>query len=274
MNDVVQHTGATSVAAHTPQAPSAAAAKARKVAETLRKAHDVLLEPQRRWAQLDQDFPGWFKAHCAGRDMRFTAEHLAAGEYHRAARARAGEYLEAVPTSGLLSRVGGIFATAVEMHIDAVQSRLLLGLMIDGFPNARPHDPATYLETAVHEVTVRRYSPSAVAAARQDIMASCKFLPTVSEVLSVCEEAQKSLETYRKLLEQAVDTRHQIEDAITGASAMEEIAEPETLAALKEIVDATYRDDASLDTPLPASPLPARHGRKLDLDKPDRVGWV
>lgn len=86
--------------------------------------------------------------------------------------------------------------TAATAAFDLRQTRFMIGLMIDAFPNARPHDPGSYLETVIDMVRGEEPSPAVVAKACDDIKRSCKFPPAASEVLEKVVEAKRALASF------------------------------------------------------------------------------
>jgi hypothetical protein len=59
----------------------------------------------------------------------------------------------------------------------------MVAMLVDAFPSGRPANPEGYLDAIVHDLVAMRFSPEVVALACQTIRRSCKFLPSVSEVI-------------------------------------------------------------------------------------------
>ncbi len=94
------------------------------------------------------------------------------------------------------------------------QNRLIVGVLIDSFPNARPHDPETYLEALVAELAAGEYPAMAVAKACNMLVRSSKFVPSVAEVVQTVERVVAFLERVTHAYERHLDQRKVYEATI------------------------------------------------------------
>lgn len=96
----------------------------------------------------------------------------------------------------LLDRVNAAF----EQGFHEAQVRVIIGLMVDAFPNARPHSPEAYVETLVHELSHQGVTTAAIAKGCNAITLSAKFLPGASEVLEKVKASAGVLAHIRRTL--------------------------------------------------------------------------
>jgi len=69
------------------------------------------------------------------------------------------------------------------------QTRLLVGLMVDSYPNGRPHAPDVYTEALI--LAAEGVPPTVVALACHEIVRTCKFLPAPAEFIEKLEEHRR-----------------------------------------------------------------------------------
>jgi hypothetical protein len=84
-------------------------------------------------------------------------------------------------------------------------TRAIIGLLVDSYPNARPHSPETYFEVLAHEIGVSGYSPHVVATGCAELVRSSVFLPSVAEVLSRCGRESERAKMYEQMFTQGVE---------------------------------------------------------------------
>ncbi len=101
---------------------------------------------------------------------------------------------------------------------DTDQARVLVALMVDAFPNARPHAPESYLETMTYEVGAAQLGAAAVAAATREIVTTATFLPTVAELLKVAADKQFTLTFVVGKVREARDLRLRLESTLAAAA--------------------------------------------------------
>lgn len=94
------------------------------------------------------------------------------------------------------------------------QNRLLIGVLIDSYPNARPHEPATYLEALVAELAAGEYPAMAVAKGCNMLVRSSTFVPSVAEVVQTVERVVTFLERVTYAYERHLDQRKVYEATI------------------------------------------------------------
>ena len=96
----------------------------------------------------------------------------------------------------LLDRV----EAACEQGFAEAQVRVIIGLMVDAFPNARPHSPEAYVETLVHELSHQGVATAAIAKGCNAVTLTSKFLPAASEVLEKVKTSAGVLAHIRRIL--------------------------------------------------------------------------
>jgi hypothetical protein len=95
-----------------------------------------------------------------------------------------------------------------------------IAIMLGAFPNARPHEPKVYVAALIYDVLDLRIPDACVAAAAQDVRRSFKFVPAVSEFLTLAT-ARRDHFTARR------DTLHRFEQR--RAERLKAIAETQAL---------------------------------------------
>lgn len=76
---------------------------------------------------------------------------------------------------------------------DRNATMLLVGMMLDAFPNSGREPRDGYYATVVHEIIADGYGPSVVATACREVRRASRFLPTVSEMLEACDIARTAV---------------------------------------------------------------------------------
>jgi len=118
---------------------------------------------------------------------------------------RARRALEAAPAD---YQVKGYIA-ALEATLTAPDPRstvVMIGMLVDAFPNSKAS--GAYIDAATHDVVSSGFSPFELATACRDIRRSCKFLPSIAELLDACAKVRKSNQSGLYLaqrLERALD---------------------------------------------------------------------
>jgi hypothetical protein len=204
MNDLTEDRDRGSIVPAAPAAPS----RSRTVTQTKSDIERSLIKPMTAHWDLHTAHPGWSTAFFGARDMA-----LRGGPWGGYARENAAAALAAMPSTEELSAVEAMLEGVVQATPDRAKVKVILSLMIDSFPNGRPADVATYLETLVHYAMHDRLSPHVVALTCKEIERTAKFLPAVSEFL---EQAGK-LNNAQSMLErttQAIDVRRRLEEGL------------------------------------------------------------
>jgi hypothetical protein len=105
----------------------------------------------------------------------------------------AARFLEIAPPRALLQELWNKAAPLFSQEPRPEVNAILLGLMLDSFPNRGKETRETYFATLDHEVARDGFSPSVVAVATRNLRRSSRFVPTVSEVLEACEAVQTEI---------------------------------------------------------------------------------
>lgn len=84
-------------------------------------------------------------------------------------------------------------AEARSAKYNPAQTRIIVGLMVNSFPNARPHSPESYLEAVIDQLEAAGLSPTAAAQGCEAVKVSSHFLPSIAEVVEACRKADAEL---------------------------------------------------------------------------------
>lgn len=180
----------TDIAITDPRRAVGAASKPTRqqtVARSLKAIHDTHLSIWTDYQRMQAEFTEARRVdHWQGsflqlpRHRHFQPESEAQRE---SAISYLAEHTERQPdlqkAEALLDRVEGAF----DQGFNEAQVRVIIGLMVDAFPNARPHSPEAYVETLVHELSHQGVATAAIAKGCNAITLTCKFLPAAAEVL-------------------------------------------------------------------------------------------
>ncbi|MFZ5751275.1 MAG: hypothetical protein ACOY5U_09430 [Pseudomonadota bacterium] len=165
----------------------------RSAARVLQAAHE-LERPWRLVEALGRDFPEWYRGIYRSPP---TLEQIRRPDRHGdEAHRDATEALAKLPPKARLDEIIEALDALRAAKPDRPQALALISTMVDGFPNARPHNPEVYVETLLHEVMSAGYPSAVVARATRLIAREQKFLPTAAELLEVCEKAAFSRAGY------------------------------------------------------------------------------
>lgn len=80
-------------------------------------------------------------------------------------------------------------------------TRLVVGLMINAYPNARPHSPESYQEAVVDQVMATGFGPVPIAKACNGLVRTSNFVPSPSEVVAAAESAQEGLLSFTRAVD-------------------------------------------------------------------------
>lgn len=114
---------------------------------------------------------------------------------------QAARFLELAPPLQLLEEARDHIAPLAAMEPNPAATAVLLGLLLESFPNAGKETRQTYFATLAHEVNRDGFSPPVVAVAARKIRRAARFLPTVSEVIEACEDVRAEIITGLKYAE-------------------------------------------------------------------------
>ena len=187
-------------------------ARAGFVSKTLARVEANLLSTVKLARQVQSERWWMASAELIREAGQVTAERLAdRPSYREWIEAR----LAALPEVGRLEELDAQIAPGL-VPCDTDQARVLVALMVDAFPNARPHAPESYLETMVYEAGSAQFGAAAVAAATREIVTTATFLPTVAELLKVAADKQFTLTFAVGKVREARDLRLRLEPALAG----------------------------------------------------------
>jgi hypothetical protein len=113
------------------------------------------------------------------------------GEGRRISLSEEAETLSKVPPVPMLAKLSTDLEAALAREPDDRINRILIGLMMDAFPNARAAQPGTYADALAHDLRSGGFPPFAVAEGLRAVRRSSVFLPAISEVLTAVQDAVK-----------------------------------------------------------------------------------
>lgn len=189
MNDLVPTSGGA------PANP--AAAKAEKIKATLQRVRQQYLAP----------FDAWDVAVKEGqrdRDALFDGRVFLYPKFEEPWHPKSEEDRDQVLRQLDRSMIGQpsmMTVTTLRSKLDGIatekpnsrMNRVLAGLMVGSFPNARPYSPDTYLEALIDALEQSGLLVAVVAKACNQVTTTCKFPPTVSEVVEAAEGVSTGL---------------------------------------------------------------------------------
>ncbi len=114
---------------------------------------------------------------------------------------QAARFLELAPPRELLEEARDHIAPLAAMEPNPAATAVLLGLLLESFPNAGKETRQTYFATLAHEVNRDGFSPPVVAVAARKLRRTARFLPTVSEVIEACSDVRAEIATALNLAE-------------------------------------------------------------------------
>lgn len=227
MNAVAKHSGALTTPAAANQ--TEAQRKAHQISEIDR----ICVAPVRRaratWSGAGSDS---FRTALGARENRSfdAARFVSDNDAQRRLRQRQSWEggLERIMPRAEVEGVIRAVQTAWSAKPDRNRSGVIIGRMIDSFPNARPHNPATYRENLVHLCEVDGYSPAVVALACDRIMRDEKheFLPAPAVFLAACKQEFDELRNMHRHAHITLEGRNHLETALAKLNAAEEGTEP------------------------------------------------
>lgn len=173
--------------AQAPEAVRSPASKAEKVAITLRRINERLIAPRLQIRETVSGEVGTRARAIAGSSPPNRKDLLKDDVWAEQRRGWIKGDLAIIPSLDTLRPLLDFAEQAFNQPADRAQNRLLIGLMVDAYPNARPHSPETYFEALAHEIGESGYAPVVVACALRGIVREKTFAPSIAEVLGACE---------------------------------------------------------------------------------------
>lgn len=139
------------------------------------------------------------------------------------------EHLSRVPPAAMFEALAREIEAALNRSADDGVNRILIGLMVDAYPNARAAQPGTYADVMARDLLDLGYAPAIVAEGLQKVRRGKPFLPAISEVLTAVEETAtqhrsrvRSLRVYaERRAEWVVSLRRRMAKAAAAAGAAE-----------------------------------------------------
>lgn len=162
-----------------PAAPVAVPTRSDQAAVALSKSEANLEAPVARAIDLRAEF----NRYPAAPMLRVPVT-----DHHQAAR-----FLEIAPPRELLEEARDHTAPLAAMEANPAATAVLLGLLLESFPNAGKEARQTYFATLAHEVNRDGFSPPVVAVAARKLRRTARFLPTVSEVIEACADVRTEI---------------------------------------------------------------------------------
>lgn len=202
---------------------SEAEKKAHQIAEIDRLCVAPVRRAREAWFGTKSDS---FSIALAARNARWDAAAFVANNPpERCAKQR--EYLEAnlaqIVSREQAEQVLTTMKAACSAKPSRNQSGVIIGRLIDSFPNARPHSAVTYRENLVHLCEVDGYSPAVVALACDAIMRdpSNEFLPAPAVFLAACKKQHDELRTVHRHAWMTLEGRVALETSLAEMTAAE-----------------------------------------------------
>lgn len=172
-------------------APRAPASRAKALADGMRTVHVSLVRPFLNWRALREGAGSGLVDACYRELPKFRALTIPDRATLDRTRGRIQADMAGPLCADAAKRMGEL-ADAIEAQpFDLAKVRMIVALMVDSFPNARPHSPETYIEALVQQIEADEYSSAVVANACDAVVRKSTFLPSVSEVLEKCEAAER-----------------------------------------------------------------------------------
>lgn len=94
---------------------------------------------------------------------------------------------------------------ALTMEPNREDIRPIVAVMLNAFPNARPHSPEGYYEALVSDIVGEGYSAVVAADGCQKIRRNSTFCPVIAEVLQCCASSRLSLAQAVKTARRGLD---------------------------------------------------------------------
>lgn len=128
---------------------------------------------------------------------------------------------------------------------DFNSTRLIVALMVDGFPNGRPHEPVVYVESLIQELKVSGFSPAVAAKACNDVLRGMRFLPAVAELVGLASSAREDVERFFRTIDRGLASRADHEQALAAVEGLTDLpTHAEYLAARQAAADEVARGQA------------------------------
>lgn len=123
---------------------------------------------------------------------------------------RAHELLAAAPPAEELQTYLERLEGAAEGGADEKASRGMVGMLLDAYPHGRPTQ--AFADTLLHDLVALDFSPEVVATACQTVRRSCKFAPSVAEVVDACRKHQGEFSSRLSIARRVVEFFHRAKE--------------------------------------------------------------
>jgi len=124
--------------------------------------------------------------------------------------------LDEFPSTKTLADMRRALTEALEAPPHPKQAEILIVLMVDAFPNAKPGNGQVYVETLIAKAVATGHSPAIVAGAADAIITTNTFLPVPAEFLKACDDKARALRCGILAIDHAEQRRRTLQDALTG----------------------------------------------------------
>lgn len=195
--------------------------------ESQKRAHQIAEIDRLCVAPVRQARAAWFKdtegfreaIRARDKTRNFVAEKFVA-EVSEERRQSQREYWQASLAKIMPRRDAEAVVRTMQAAWNGRPSRnrsgVIIARMIDSFPNARPHSPATYRENLVHLCHVDGYSAAVVALACDRIMRdpAHEFLPAPAAFIAACKQEFDDLQSTHRHAYMTLEGRNCLETAL------------------------------------------------------------
>jgi len=93
----------------------------------------------------------------------------------------------------------------IENGFNPAEARVAIALMIDAYPNARPHSPEAYIASIMDVLQGEGFPTAAVSIACHELKTETTFLPALAEVVEKVRSAAKSIAHQQNFLIRYLD---------------------------------------------------------------------
>lgn len=172
------------------------------------KALPELLEANRSW--LDRSTYLSDKTIWDLRPNRHIPFGQTEAEPEDAPAQRLRDWLDRGPPPAVVEATAKITRDLLGEAPNKTKNRMLLSVMIDSFPNARPHSPEVYFEVLADQILEEGFPPVAVAAGCNQIVRSQTFLPPTAEVITIIAKENSKLQGHLYRVRKVEDARFHV----------------------------------------------------------------
>lgn len=141
-----------------------------------------------------------------------TRTPWAPGDFRRIMDGQPADALALAPSAGDLDDYLGPLKIAASSPPDPRPSILMVGMLVDAFPNSRAS--GAFIDAATHDAVSMGFTPYDIATACQRLRRGSKFLPSIAEFLDECARAKRTTESAISLAERMRDRLEQARLAV------------------------------------------------------------